>query len=113
MPNPTILIKPALLAALFGLGASGAWASALRGETERHRGERGQEHRQDGQVLRPESVEAVHPRPSSPAGAPSTWSVPDSWRLRKAISTMKPVVAKPITMAVSTRACGSGSAMRS
>ncbi len=27
MPNPTILIKPALLAALFGLGASGAWAS--------------------------------------------------------------------------------------
>ena len=41
---------------------------------------------------------------------PSTWSVWVSPTLRSASTTTKAVMAKPITMAVSTSACGSGSA---
>ncbi len=41
---------------------------------------------------------------------PSTWSLPRSARARKASTTTKAVMPKPITIAVSTSACGSGSA---
>jgi len=40
---------------------------------------------------------------------PSTWSVRSSPMLRSASTTTKAVMAKPMTMAVSTSACGSGS----
>ena len=42
--------------------------------------------------------------------SPSTWSVPLAPRSASASSIAKPVAAKPMTIAVSTSACGSGSA---
>ena len=42
--------------------------------------------------------------------APSTWSFPSSARALSASMMTKAVMAKPMTMAVSTRAWGRGSA---
>src|SRR6185312_9859610 len=49
---------------------------------------------------------AVHGVPSSP----STWSLPARPRDVSSTTRNKAVVAKPMTIAVSTSACGSGSA---
>jgi len=45
-----------------------------------------------------------------PRSAPSTWSEPVSAWARSAITRISAVIAKLITIAVSTSACGSGSA---
>ena len=91
--------------------AQAAWwpcaavAAVVADQQQQDRRGRRQQHRQDRQV----GVDPVHPG-SAASGLPSTWSVPPSCRLRSASSMTKPVVAKPMTMAVSTSACGSGSA---
>lgn len=64
-------------------------------------GKQGEQDRQDQPM--------AHGRGSSSSGRPSTWSLPRSPRPRRARTTTKAVMAKPMTMAVSTSACGNGS----
>src|SRR6185312_4251050 len=74
-------------------------APALLAHQQLQRGnEQRQQDRRDDQVL-------AHGVPSSP----STWSLPVSPREVSSTTRNSAVVAKPITIAVSTSACGSGS----
>ena len=108
--------RPALAAV--AMAAPGNLLAAIAQQQQGHGREHGQQDRQHGRVLQPKREncikhQACPPRaapPACPGSCPSTWSLPLSWRLRRASSMTKPVVAKPITMAVSTSACGSGSA---
>ncbi len=114
--------RPALAAV--AMAATGHLLAAIAQQQQGHGREHGQQDRQHGRVLQPErknsvehqacpprDVPAVWPAvcpagwPGAwPGSCPSTWSLPLSWRLRRANSITKPVVAKPITMAVSTKA---------
>ncbi len=85
-----------------GLGAAAAFAQH---EHERGGAER-QQHRRHQQVFdRGKRGESRHERSSSP----STWSPPDKPRSASSTTRNSAVVAKPMTMAVSTSDCGSGS----
>ena len=76
-------------------------------------GQQRQGHGQHRQ-MRQQSLHGPHgsprSRPLSPAGSPpSTWSPPDTSRSFSATTINTAVIAKLMTMAVSTSACGSGS----
>src|SRR5690606_3647967 len=61
-----------------------------------------QHDRRDDEMLRSENQRS--------GSLPSTWSVPVKPRAASSTTRKSAVVAKPITIAVRTRACGSGSA---
>src|SRR5690606_25520227 len=82
-------------------GADGQAFGAALEQQQRRTGEQRNDDRRDDQVG------AVH-TPFEPP--PSTWSEPVSRCVRSAITSIRAVIAKPMTIAVSTSACGSGSA---
>ena len=82
--------------------AARAWPTAIaEGDDERCRQQR-QHDRRDKQVAQHGDHRA--------APSPSTWSVPLSWRIRTDSASSSAVMPKAITIAVSTSACGRGSA---
>ena len=87
-----------------GRAAAGQRAAPLRAALEQQQ-ECARQQRQDDRE--DDQVGPVHVRSEPP---PSTWSDPVSRWVRSAMTSISAVIAKPITIAVSTRACGRGSA---
>jgi len=85
--------------------------AAVAQQQQEGAGQQRNDHRQDGYVLQQRWQRQQRPHHTS-ASRPSTWSLPDSPREASSSTRKSAVVAKPMTMAVSTSACGTGSVYR-